>query len=93
MIALVFIELRLLIFLRNIRLMVKNLPPELSPSSIKSLYQRLEQCRNQDNNPESAAYKRKIEALVDEEDLIMEDHIPIKQPRIEGVQVLSPGGG
>ena len=78
--------------------MVKNLPPELSPSSIKSLYQRLEQCRNQDNNPESAAYKRKIEALVDEEDLLHDDYIPMKQARVEagevmGVKVLSPGGG
>ena len=77
---------------RNIRMMVKNMRPEPT-QTIKSLCGRLESCRDQDNNPDSAAYKRKIEALVDEEDLIMEDHIPIKQPRMDGVQVLSPGGG
>ena len=73
-------------------MMVKNMRPEPT-QTIKSLCGRLENCRDQDNNPDSAAYKRKIEALVDEEDLIMEDHIPIKQPRMDGVQVLSPGGG
>ena len=80
-------------------MMVKNLPEEPSSSNIKSLCSRLELCRNQDNNPDSAAYKRKIEALVDEDDLLMEDHIPSKQPRFEmeadvvGVKALSPGGG
>ena len=73
-------------------MMVKNMRGE-PVMTIKSLCGRLESCRDQDNNPDSAAYKRKIEALVDEEDLIMEDHIPMKQPRLDGVQVLSPGGG
>ena len=83
---------------RNIRMSVKNLPGEPTPN-IKSLCSRLELCRNQDNNPDSAQYKRKLEELVDEEDLLMQDHIPMKQARMEtgdnlaGVKVLSPGGG
>ena len=76
---------------RNIRIMVKNM--HNVPQKLGSLAERLELCRDQDNNPDSAAYKRKIEELVDEEDLIMEDYIPVKQPRLAGVQVLSPGGG
>jgi len=83
---------------RNIRLMVKNLPEGPEVSNIKSLCGRLEKCRNQDNNPDSAAYKRKIEASVDEEDMINADHIPVKQARLDtgdlvGVKALSPGGG
>jgi hypothetical protein len=39
---------------------------------------RLDQCRNQDNNPDSLAYKRKLEELVDD-DLLLEDHTPSKQ--------------
>ena len=83
---------------RNIRMMVKNLPGEPT-ANIKSLCSRLELCRNQDNNPDSAQYKRKLEELVDEEDLLMQDHIPMKQARMEtgdnmaGVKALSPGGG
>ena len=67
-------------------MMVKNMRAE-PVQTIKSLCGRLENCRDQDNNPDSAAYKRKIEALVDEEDLTMEVHIPMKQPRLDGVQV------
>ena len=48
--------------------MVKNM--HNVPQKLGSLAERLEICRDQDNNPDSAAYKRKIEALVDEEDLI-----------------------
>ena len=78
---------------RNIRLMVKNLPKEAS-RDVRSLLSKLEQCRNQENNPDSAAYKRKLEELVDEEDLILEDQqLPTKQARMDGVHTLSPGGG
>ena len=71
--------------------MVKNIP-EPTPT-IKQLCIKLEQCRNQDNNPDSLAYKRKIEQLVDEDDLLMQDHIPSKQARLgsDGIRVLSPG--
>ena len=73
--------------------MVKNLPKE-SSRDMKSLLSKLEQCRNQENNPDSAAYKRKLEELVDEEDLILEDQqLPSKQARMDGVHTLSPGGG
>ena len=78
---------------RNIRLMVKNVRQQPDKESAQVLFERLESCRNQDNNPDSAAYKRKIEEMVDEDDLIGEDHIPIKQPKLDGVKVLSPGGG
>ena len=53
--------------------MVKNLPKEKSKEELQFLLKKLEQCRNQENNPDSAAYKRKLEQLVDEEDLISED--------------------
>ena len=73
--------------------MVKNVRQQPDKESAQVLFERLESCRNQDNNPDSAAYKRKIEEMVDEDDLIGEDHIPIKQPKLDGVKVLSPGGG
>ena len=78
--------------------MVKNLPVELlndkekKAKEIVSLITKLEKCRNQDNNPDSAAYKRKLE-LVDEEDLMIVEEIPSKQARMDGVRALSPGGG
>jgi hypothetical protein len=62
---------------RNIRVMVKNIP-DPTPN-IKALCTRLEQCRNQDNNPDSLAYKRKLEELVDGDDLLLEDHTPSNQ--------------
>jgi len=53
---------------RKIRLMVKNI---IEPTrNIKSLMERLETCRNQENNPDSSAYKRKLALLVDEEDAL-----------------------
>ena len=85
--------LHIITCVRNI--MVKNIP-EPTPG-IKMLCTRLEQCRNQDNNPDSLAYKRKLEELVDEEDLLQQDHIPNKQARLDsdsgdssGVRALSP---
>ena len=42
--------------------MVKNIDrTEISTTEIKKLFQELEKCRNQDNNPDSQAYKRKIQ--------------------------------
>jgi len=67
---------------RNIRLMVKNIPELPGPAQVKALCVRLELCRNQDNNPDSSAYKRKLEELVDEEDLLQQDTIPHKQARL-----------
>ena len=60
---------------RNI-MMVKNIP-DPTPN-MKTPCTRLDQCRNQDNNPDSSAYKRKLEELVDD-DLLLEDHTPSKQ--------------
>jgi len=80
---------------KNIRLMVKNLPVVVlneKQKEIVPLINKLEKCRNQDNNPDSAAYKRKLE-LVDEEDLMVVEEIPSKQARMDGVIALSPGGG
>ena len=37
------------------------------------------QCRNQESNPDSLAYKRKLEELVDEDALLLEDHTPSNQ--------------
>ena len=88
--------LHIITCVRNIRVMVKSIP-EPTPN-IRTLCQRLEQCRNQENNPDSLAYKRKLEELVDEEDLLLQDHVPTKQPRLDsddgdnssGVRALSP---
>jgi len=82
---------------RNIRVMVKNVAEPLKAEDIKLLCTRLETCRNQDNNPDSAAYKRKLEAMVDEEDMLAEMGAN-KQARIDrndfdshaGITVLSP---
>jgi len=80
---------------RNIRIMVKDIP-DPTPN-IKNLCGRLEQCRNQENNPDSLAFKRKLEQLVDEEDLLQQDYIPNKLARMgsdggdtSGVRALSP---
>eukprot|EP00092_Neocalanus_flemingeri_P039509 GFUD01043023.1.p1 GENE.GFUD01043023.1~~GFUD01043023.1.p1 ORF type:complete len:333 (-),score=125.78 GFUD01043023.1:64-1062(-) len=87
--------LHIITCVRNIRVMVKNIP-EPTPN-IKLLCTRLEQCRNQDNNPDSLAYKRKIEEVVDEDDLLQDYIPPPKQARLDsdsgdssGVRALSP---
>ena len=52
---------------------------------------QVDKCRNQENNPDSQAYKRKLEAMVDEEEMLAE--IGGKKARVEnfsGIQVLSP---
>ena len=75
--------------------MVKNLPVDLGENAekeIRPLINKLEECRNQENNPASAAYKRKLE-MVDEEDLMIVEEVPSKQARMDGVRALSPGGG
>ena len=51
----------------------------------------MDKCRNQENNPDSQAYKRKLEAMVDEEEMLAE--IGGKKARVEnfsGIQVLPP---
>jgi len=54
---------------RNIRVMVKNIDRSIvSTNEIRSLFESLEKCRNQDNNPDSQAYKRKIQELLDDDD-------------------------
>jgi len=77
---------------RKIRIMVKNL---VEPTrSIKGLCERLEACRNQDNNPDSAAYKRKLEELVDEDDRVIDLEPRAKTSRTDssdlGMKTLSP---
>jgi len=76
---------------RNIRLMVKNIG---EPSGdIKALCTKLERCRNQENNPDSQAYKRKLEALVDEEEMLSELGRGGKQPRRDSTgSGTEPGG-
>jgi len=75
---------------RQVRIMVKSIPEPVKV--IKVLCERLDLCRNQDNNPDSAAYKRKLEELIDEDESIMEPKP--KTCRIDsdnmGIEVLSP---
>jgi len=79
---------------RNIRVLVKNIPepsPEKDKELIRSLCGKVDKCRNQENNPDSQAYKRKLEAMVDEEEMLAE--LGGKKARVEnfsGIQVLSP---
>lgn len=73
---------------RNVRVMVKNIEPasSLDMTSIKRLNARLEKCRNQENNPDSQAYKKKMQEMLEDE----EDR---KRPKldtdIDGVQPLN----
>ena len=55
---------------RNIRLMVKNIEPAsaLDMKNIKRLNERLEKCRNQENNPDSQVYKKKMQEMLEDED-------------------------
>ena len=51
----------------------------------------MDKCRNQENNPDSQAYKRKLEAMVDEDEMLAE--MGGKRARAgnyDGIQVLSP---
>merc|ERR1712210_174072 len=60
---------------RNIRVLVKNIPepaPEKDKELIKALCLKVDKCRNQENNPDSQAYKRKLEAMVDEDEMLAE---------------------
>ena len=51
--------------MRNIRVLVKNIERDnISTEEIKELFRTLEKCRNQDNNPDSQAYKRKIQVNI-----------------------------
>ncbi|XP_023338725.1 cyclin-H-like isoform X1 [Eurytemora carolleeae] len=76
---------------RQIRILVKEVKEPVK--GIKALCEKLEACRNQDNNPDSAAYKRKLEELIDEDDALLEEPVA-KSFRMDsdiGVKVLSPG--
>lgn len=69
---------------RQIRIMVKGIGEPVK--NIKALCDRLEACRNQENNPDSAAYKRKLEELVDEDDTF---EPRFKAPRLDSSSELS----
>ena len=54
----------------------------VSSTQMKALNDKLERCRNQDNNPDSLSYKRKLqEELEDDEDRAA------KMPRMEEEQL------
>ncbi len=53
----------------DIRVMVKNIDHNSKANDVRGLLETLEKCRNQDNNPDSQAYKRKIQELLDEDDI------------------------
>ena len=57
--------------------MVKNLE-QVDIRAIKSVFDKLEKCRNQENNPDSSAYKRKIQDLLNEDEA---DERVSKMPR------------
>jgi len=79
---------------RNVRLMVKNLEPVTDIKAIKPLLEKLEKCRNQDNNPDSSAYKRKLQALLNEDDEPIDYESSAKMaktshsPRMPGITAL-----
>ena len=83
------------ICLLDVRLMVKNLEPVMDIKSIKPLLEKLEKCRNQENNPDSSAYKRKLQALLneDEDELQPYESAPkmpktSHSPRMPGISAL-----
>jgi len=78
---------------RQIRTMVKNVREPVR--TIKALCERLDACRNQDNNPDSETYKRKLEELIDEDESLSVSEPKSKTCRVDsndmgGIQVLSP---
>ncbi|XP_037085347.1 cyclin-H-like isoform X2 [Pollicipes pollicipes] len=54
---------------RKIRLLAKMVE-QPQRDVVKQLERKLEKCRNQDNNPESQAYKRRMREMLEEEDEI-----------------------
>ena len=75
---------------RNVRLMVKNIEPasSLDMNNIKRINERLEKCRNQENNPDSKVYKQRMQEMLEDE----EDR---KRPKldtdvIEGIHRINP---
>lgn len=55
--------------IKNMFLMIRNESPAMNDSTRTSLEKKLEKCRNQENNPSSKAYKRKLEELQDEDEI------------------------
>ena len=72
---------------RNVRVMVKNIEPasSLDMKTIKILNGRLEKCRNQENNPDSQAYKKKMQEMLEDEDDRKRPKLDID---IDGIQPL-----
>lgn len=59
--------------------MVKNLPEMPDKNTIKVLEKKLDNCRNQDNNPDSDVYKRKVlQELQDEDELPVEADVSMQ---------------
>lgn len=52
----------------EIRSMVKNIGELPDKNMIKLLHKKLEKCRNQENNPDSEAYKIKMNKLLNDDD-------------------------
>ncbi|XP_033624941.1 cyclin-H-like [Asterias rubens] len=57
----------LVMSIKKIRYLVSNIPP-LDIEVVKSLEKKLDQCLNQELNPDSAIYKKKVQELLDAED-------------------------
>lgn len=55
--------------LKRIRYMVSTQEP-VQKEQVGQIQRKLEQCRNQENNPDSEVYKRKIQEMLDDEDEI-----------------------
>ncbi|XP_011310212.1 cyclin-H [Fopius arisanus] len=54
---------------RKIRTMARTLIDVPAKEIVKSLEKKLEKCRNQENNPDSEIYKRRMQEMLDEEDM------------------------
>ncbi|XP_013406190.1 cyclin-H [Lingula anatina] len=52
---------------KRIRYMVKHIEP-ISKEDVRNIHKKLMKCRNQENNPESEVYKRKMDELLEEEE-------------------------
>lgn len=55
--------------IKRIRYMVSTQEP-VQKDMVGPIQRKLEQCRNQENNPDSEIYKRKLQEMLDDEDEI-----------------------
>ncbi|XP_018328774.1 cyclin-H [Agrilus planipennis] len=80
---------------RSIRSMVKMADILPDKNQQKILEKKLEKCRNPENNPDSEIYKKRMQALLDEEDELtsqMSSNSALENSALNSIPLLSPSG-